>query len=134
MANQDKLSEQQIAELLKKVGPLKEPPADMSARVKASVRETWVEETTSRQTPWAYRAAAAVAVLSIGLVFTLQGRVTLCGTPTAVQRVMLLCDKSIAKTHLCESSLATGATTTTTAATKSLGGKSFRHLGCLSQN
>lgn len=72
MANQDKLSEEQIAELLKKVGPLKQPPAEMAARVKASVRETWVEETTSRQTPWAYRAAAA-AVLSIGLVFTLQG-------------------------------------------------------------
>jgi ferric-dicitrate binding protein FerR (iron transport regulator) len=77
MGNQDKLSEQQIAELLKKVGPLKEPPADMAARVRASVRETWVEETTSRQTPsiqtpWSYKVAAAVAVLSIGLVFTLQ--------------------------------------------------------------
>lgn len=82
MANQDKLSEQQIAELLKKVGPLKEPPADMSARVKASVRETWVEETTSRQTPWAYRAAAAVAVLSIGLVFTLQGPDEIPGVAT----------------------------------------------------
>ena len=42
MVNQDKLSEQQIAELMKKIGPLKEPPADMEKRVKASVREAWV--------------------------------------------------------------------------------------------
>ncbi|MGV0035081.1 MAG: FecR domain-containing protein [Candidatus Azotimanducaceae bacterium WSBS_2022_MAG_OTU7] len=99
MAGQDKLSEQQIAELLKKVGPLKEPPADMAARVKASVRAAWVEktqvektqaektqaekawteknrveETATKQSKWTYSAAAAVAVLSIGLVFTLQPR------------------------------------------------------------
>ncbi|MBT6893199.1 MAG: hypothetical protein HOA25_16985, partial [Gammaproteobacteria bacterium] len=72
MADQDNLSEQWVTELLEKVGPLKEPPADMAARVKASVRETWVEETTSKQTPWVGWIAAAVAALSIGLVFTLQ--------------------------------------------------------------
>ena len=72
MVNQDKLSEQQIAELMKKIGPLKEPPADMEKRVKASVREAWVEQTTPMQTPRASLIAATIAALSIGFVFTLQ--------------------------------------------------------------
>ncbi len=44
MVKQDKHNGQQIAELMKKIGPLKEPPADMEKRVKASVREAWVEQ------------------------------------------------------------------------------------------
>lgn len=66
------LSEDEIANILQRVGPLQSPPDEMTARVKTSVKQVWQQEVTARSRSWLYRAAAAVAVVSIGLLFMLQ--------------------------------------------------------------
>jgi hypothetical protein len=70
--NQDKLSEDEIAQILQKSGPLIQPPEDMAQRVKAAVKTSWTQEVETRSNPWIPRLAAAIAICAVGGFIALQ--------------------------------------------------------------
>ncbi len=67
MDNNEQLTEEQIEQLLARVGSIPQPPEDMRDRVKAQVEATWQETVQARQARKKYPAFAAAAVITLAI-------------------------------------------------------------------
>ncbi len=72
MTNNEKLTEQEIENLLKKVGPLQQPPEEMALRVRSKVHKQWRKETAARQKNRFRMSAAAAVIVAAGAIALFQ--------------------------------------------------------------